>query len=255
MTKTNKRLLFYSAVIIFLALSYVISLYAQGYRYDFSENRFVRTGSIYLKANTDADVFLDNKLVGRTAFLGDSYLISNLLPGLYEVRLTKNDFSQWQKKILVEEGLVNEFSKILLVSKNEEEKELLASEIEKLLYFSEPQKSDKFFIKGKMLYKRADSQPEKIADGVLGFSVSDDENKLAWWSANEFWVLWLRDAGYQPYKKENDRELITRLSTKIKTAAWFRGGDHAAVDVSDEKNKRYDILEIDKRGGINIIEI
>ncbi|KKS01631.1 MAG: hypothetical protein UU54_C0002G0004 [Candidatus Yanofskybacteria bacterium GW2011_GWA2_41_22] len=275
MTKTTKRITFYSAVTVFLALSYVISLYAQGYRYNFSERRFVRTGAIYLKVNTDADVFLNNKLIGRTTFLGNSYLINNLLPGLYDIRLSKNDFYQWQKKISVEEGLVNEFSRILLLSNNKENAELLKEEITKLLYpkiavpkvtllptgtikpsvSPEPVKIGRFFIKNKTLYKNLEPKAEKISDNVVGFSLSDDENKLIWWSANELWVLWLKDADYQPYKKENDRELITRFSAKIKTATWFRGGDHIVVDLGNAQERVYNIVEIDKKGGINIVEI
>ncbi len=275
MTKTTKRITFYMAVAIFLALSYIISLYAQGYRYNFSERRFVRTGAIYLKANTDADVFLDNKLVGSTTFIGNSYLINNLLPGIYEVKLSKNNFSQWQKKILVEEGLVNEFSRALLISKNSNDLSILRTEIGALLYPNsvvkkvtptpsgtvkpnvtpKPLENGQFFVKNRTLYKTLDAQPEKIADNVLGFSMSEDENKLAWWSANELWVIWLHDTDYQPYKKENDRELITRFSAKIKAVAWFKGSDHIVVDVSDSQKKIYNIVEIDKRGGINIIEI
>lgn len=272
MTKTTKRITFYSAIVIFAVLSYFVSLYAQGYRYDFSKKIFVRTGAIYIQANTDADVFLNNKLIGHTTFLGNSYLIKNLLPGLHDVRLSKNNFSQWQKKILVEEGLVNEFSRVLLVSESNEDVVSLKSEIEKMLYpkvkkddpiisgavkpngTPEPFVGDRFFVKNKILYGNFDSEPEKIAGNILGFSLFDDD-KLAWWNANELWVMWLSDAGYQPHKKKNDKELITRFSAKIKAAAWFKGGDHLVVDASDGLNKAYEIVEIDKRGGINIIEI
>lgn len=258
MTKTTKRIVFYLAVAVFLALSYIISLYAQGYRYNFTERRFVRTGAIYLKANTNADVFVDNKLVGQTAFLGNSYLINNLLPGLYDIRLSQNNFSQWEKKILVEEGLVNEFSRILLLSKNNEEAEHLKKELVEIMKpdaTPETAVTKRFFIKNKTLYKSSEPKPERIAENVLGFSLSDGENKLLWWSANELWIIWLSDADYQPYKKENERELITRFSARIKTAVWFRGGDHIAVDLGSNQNPVYNIVETDKRGGINIIEI
>lgn len=258
MTKTTKRIAFYSAVVVFLALSYIISLYAQGYRYNFTERRFVRTGAIYLKTNTEADVFLNNKLVGSTTFIGNSYLINNLLPGVYEVKLSKNNFSQWQKKILVEEGLVNEFSKILLLSKNNEEAEHLRKELAEIMKpvaIPETAAKERFFIKNKTLFKNLELKPGKIADNVLGFSLSGGENKLLWWGANELWIMWLSDADYQPYKKENERELITRFSAKIKYAVWFRGGDHIAVDLGNNQNPVYNIVETDKRGGINIIEI
>ena len=92
--------------------------------------------------------------------------------------------------------------------------------------------------------------PEKIAENVKGFALSKDKNKLAWWTSNEVWVMWLNDANYQPYHKKGDKELITRFSTQIKKAAWFRDEDHLIID-----SNGYKVLEIDTRGGINIIEI
>ena len=98
MTKRTKKVLFYSAVVIFVLLSYVVILYAQGYKYSFSEAKFFRTGSINIKANEDAKVYLDGKFLNSTSFFGSSYTISRLLPGQYTVRLQKDNFSSWQKK-------------------------------------------------------------------------------------------------------------------------------------------------------------
>ena len=106
--------MFYSAAAIFALLSYVIILYAQGYKYSFSEAEFFRTGSIYVKANEDAKVYMDGKFLNSTSFFGNSYTISGLLPKQYMVRLQKDNYSSWQKKVVVEEGLVNDYSRILL---------------------------------------------------------------------------------------------------------------------------------------------
>jgi hypothetical protein len=112
--------------------------------------------------------------------------------------------------------------------------------------------SESFVLKKGLLSTIAKEQdePEVIADNVKDFMLSEDKNKLAWWTANEVWVMWLNDAGYQPYHKKGDKELITRFSTQIKKAAWFMDEDHLIIDSSG-----YKILEIDTRGGINIIEI
>ena len=77
---------FYSAVAVFLLLSYIVILYAQGYKYSFSENRFFRTGAVYLKADTSADVYLNDKLLGNTSFFNNSYRIEGLLPGRYVLK-------------------------------------------------------------------------------------------------------------------------------------------------------------------------
>jgi len=85
---------------------------------------------------------------------------------------------------------------------------------------------------------------------VSGFVLSNDGKKIAWWNDNELWVMWLNDMDYQPYKKSGEKELITRFSTKIKNAAWFRDNDHIVVD-----SDGYKVVEIDKRGGLNIVEV
>ena len=248
MTKMTKRALFYSAAAVFLISSYVIILYAQGYKYSFSENRFFRTGAVYLKTNTSADVYVDDKLLGNTSFFNNSYRIEGLLPGRYVLRIQQNDYSIWEKSVTVDEGFVSEFSKIILLSKNEGGLEQLDKEI--AFIFSSIASASQLFVLKKGILLTSAEEPEKIAENVKGFALSKDNNKLAWWTANEIWVMWLNDASYQPYHKNGDKELITRFSTQIKKAAWFRDEDHLVVD-----SNGYKMLEIDTRGGINIVEI
>ncbi len=268
MTKRTKRILFYSAAIIFALLSYVVILYAQGYKYSFSEAKFFRTGSIFVKANEDAKVYLNGKFLNSTSFFGNSYTISGLLPGQYTVRLQKDNFSSWQKKVPVEEGLVNDYSRILLLPESGEAKDNLKIEIKDLLYPApkptpkpSPTKTpspspvlvstDPFYIKNGVLFKNMENgETERLAYLVAGFAISPDGKKLAWWNSNEFWVMWISDTDYQPYHKDGDKDLITSFSVKIKNAAWFRDSDHIVVDSGG-----YKVMEIDKRGGLNIVEI
>ncbi len=259
MTKRTKRVLFYSAVVIFAFLSFVVILYAQGYKYSFSGLRFFRTGAIYVKANEDAKVYMDDKFLNSTSFFSNSYTVKGLLPGQYTIRIQKDNFSSWQKNITVEEGLVSEFSKAMLLPKSGEAKDNFVLEIKTLL--TPPKKSllpsmpatptEPFYIKNGVLFKTMENgETERLSYLVSGFALSPDEKKLSWWNGNELWVMWLSDMDYQPYRKASDKDLITRFSTKIKNAAWFRDSDHLVVDSGG-----YKVLEIDKRGGLNIIEI
>lgn len=276
MTKTTKRWLFYSAVVIFALSSYVLVLYAQGYKYSFSEAKFFRTGSVFVKMNEDAEVYLNNKFLDSTSFFGSSYTISGLLPGQYTVRLQRDNFSSWQKKISVEEGLVSDYSRILLLPTSGDEVIVLKKEITDLLYPTpkptptpspstkptpkpspsktptpSPTPTEPYFIKTGVLFKTLDNgETERLAYSVIGFTISPDGKKLSWWNENELWVMWLSDADYQPYHKAGDKELITKFSSKIKKADWFRDGDHIVVDSAS-----YKITEIDKRGGLNIVEV
>ena len=263
----TKRVLFYAAVVVFLVISYIVSLYAQGYKYNFSERRFVRTGAIYIKTSVDADIFINDKLWGSTSFFGNSFTATGLMPGAYDVRLQKTGYFPWQKTILVEEGLISEFSKVFILPNAGDEKTKLQEEIKKTLH-SEPTSSpvpsagstdeQPFFIKKEGLFQKVEEKKKKLADGVKGFGLSENKDKLFWWNLNEIWMLWLKDADYQPYKKVGEKELITRVSASIKAAAWFRGSDHVTIELSEPtqaKSVYYEIIELDKRGGINVVGI
>lgn len=272
MTKRTKRWLFYSATIIFALLSYVVVLYAQGYKYSFSEAKFFRTGAISVKANEDAKVYMNDKFLNSTSYFGNSYAIRGLLPGQYTIRLQKDDFSSWQKKVFVEEGLVSDYSRILLLPVLGEAKDNLKKEIKDLLYPTPkptpkpvPSKNpipspvlppagestDPFYLKNGILFKNMENgETERLAYLITGFSLSLDSRKIVWWSGNELWIMWLSDTDYQPYHKAEDKDLITKFSVKIKNTAWFRDNDHVVVDSGG-----YKVVEIDKRGGLNIVEV
>lgn len=250
MTKKVKQTLFYSAVAVFLLLSYVVILYAQGYKYSFSEGKFQRTGAIALKINTDAKIFLDDELQGDTSFFGNAYSVDRLLPGTYKITVQKDAYSSWQKRSNVEEGFVTDFPNILLLPEEGEEEKKLFEEVGLLFKESE-------------IFKIASLSQEllkEVPKDIKSFRLSENKNKLAWWTNNEIWVLWLNDQNYQPFHKKGDKELITRFSQQIQDLIWFKGEDHLIVELEarDSKNRPYSIykvMEIDKRGGINIVEL
>ena len=250
MTKATKRWLFYSAAVIFAFLSYVAILYAQGYKYNFSGLRFFRTGAIYVKTNEDAKVYLDDKYLNSTSFFGNSYTVKGLLPRQHTIRMQKDGFSSWEKKVAVQEGLVSEYSKVLLLPGSGDALDIVKDEIKTLLILPAPAPAEYFYTKNGVLTRNIDGELEKLAYLVSGFVLSNDGKKIAWWNDNELWVMWLNDMDYQPYKKSGEKELITRFSTKIKNAAWFRDNDHIVVD-----SDGYKVVEIDKRGGLNIVEV
>ena len=196
------------------------------------------------------------------------------MPGQYTIRVQKDNFSSWQKKAIVEEGLVNDFSRIFLLPKSGEAKDNFKAEIKGLLYPTlkttptplikptpkpspskiptpSPVSAEPFYVKNGVLFKNMENgETERLAYFVAGFAISPDGKKITWWNANELWVMWISDMNYQPYRKAGDKDLITTFSVKIKKAAWFRGNDHIVVDSGG-----YKVAEIDKRGGLNIIEI
>lgn len=285
MTKNTKRLFFYAAVAVFLILSYVVILYAQGYKYSFSDGKFQRTGAISLKVNTGAKVFLDDDVQGNTSFFGSSYSIDRLLPGNYKLSVQNDNYSSWQKKVTVEGGFVVDFPEVLILPEDGEEEQKLFDEVDILFKELEPVPTLNpaslliglkkvspppapeliagpfvLDVKAGKLYRNNAQKLEEVADNVKGFRLSENENKIAYWTANELWVMWLNDTNYQPFYKKGDRELITRFLIPILNGTWFRGEDHVVLEL-EQKDSRgrvysiYRIVEIDKRGGVNMIEL
>ncbi len=251
MTKRTKRWLFYSAVAVFLLLSGIVILYAQGYKYSFSERKFLRTGAISLKVNRNAKIFLNDELQGNTSFFNSAYGIDRLLPEDYRLAVEEDGYSTWQKTAVVEEGFVVDFPNILILPEEGEKEQKLFEEVD--LLFKEVELS-------KISSKSMGEIPTEVTKNSRGFRFSENENKLAWWTLNELWILWLTDQNYQPFHKKGDKELVTRFSTIIQNAIWFRGEDHLVLELErfDSKNRPYSIyqvIEIDKRGGVNIVEL
>src|SRR3989338_810610 len=250
MTKKAKRMFFYTTVAVFLILSYIVILYAQGYKYSFSESKFQRTGAIALKTNAGAKVYLDDELQGDTSFFSNSYSIDRLLPGIYKLTVQKDNYSSWQKTAAVEEGFVVDFPNILLLPEEGEEEQKLFEEVD--LLFKEIELSNTASLSEEIL--------SKLPTNIKSFSLSENKNKLAWWTNNEVWILWLNDQNYQPFHKKGNKELITRFAQPIQNAVWFRGEDHLVIELEtyDSKNRPYSVfkvVEIDKRGGLNIVEL
>lgn len=276
MTKGTRRFMFYIAVIVFIAATYIAVLYAQGYKYSAGEHRFIRTGAISLNANADAKVFVDDELSGTTSFLTNRFSVDGLLPGQYSIRLQRDNYSSWQKMPTVQEGFVTDFPRVLILPLDDENLAKLASEAAEIFAAKptptptpkltlapksnvnptatpSPTPAEPFVLKNKVLtWQEEGGQPQELGKNVAGFMASQSNKKMAWWTFNnELYVMWLADTDYQPVKKKGDRELVTRFSNSISDIAWFRGDDQVILSFKTG----YRIVEIDTRGGVNIIKI
>jgi hypothetical protein len=115
MTKKMRTFLFLilSAFFVLGAISAVF--YAQGYRFDFKNLKFLKTGGIFVKVSpSNANVIIDQKLIGRTQPINDYLFTQSLLPKEYSVRIEKEGYSSWSKNLEVKETEVAEAKNIIL---------------------------------------------------------------------------------------------------------------------------------------------
>jgi len=117
MTHRIRRLLLCSAILFFIVATPSILFYAWGYSFDWQNKKPVLTGAFYIKSNTkEAKVYLNDELKKEET----PAFIKRLLPKEYQVKITKQGFHPWQKKLRVESKLVTEARNILLIPLNPE---------------------------------------------------------------------------------------------------------------------------------------
>lgn len=237
---------------LFLITSYGAVMYAQGYKYDFEEGRFFRTGAISLDSNTSAKLYIDGKEKDSTSLISNGLGIDGLLPGRHDILVQRDGHFPWTKSVNIEEGSVLHFPGIYLFPNISPGLEDVKNEIER--EFSEDKggiNNKAFSFKDGNLYFFNDDSYTLVASGVKGVSISEDNKKLAWWTRNEVYLLWLDNASSQPFQSKGTLNFVTRLGSTIENITWFKGEDYLVI----KSDGRYRIIEIDTRGGANIVNI
>src|SRR3989344_9232591 len=113
--KTRKRL-FYISIFIFAILSAVVVLFSLGYKYDFVNNKIVKTGSFRVATNhSGAEIYINYRLAGKTSFLSNNFSKGGFLPRTYDIRVEKDGYIPWEKKITIESGFFTDFPAIVLM--------------------------------------------------------------------------------------------------------------------------------------------
>lgn len=93
-------------------LSTLVVFSASGYKFSFKEKKLSKTGLIAVSSlPTGAAIHLNGELSGAS-----NTTLSNLVPGDYNVRITKEGYTPWEKDIKVEEELVTPIEVVLFPS-------------------------------------------------------------------------------------------------------------------------------------------
>ena len=96
MTITHRRILYIIFFIIFFITAPLVIMWAQGYKFDWNNKSWEKTGVLFLEVKPkNAEVYLNNEFYGKET----SVRIKNLLPEQYEVKVTKEGYIPWIKKL------------------------------------------------------------------------------------------------------------------------------------------------------------
>lgn len=267
MKKKTRRIVFIFSVAVFVILSFSVVFFALGYRYDFVQNKFLKTGSLELKTNISTEIYINEGLAGSTSFLSNSFSRGQLLPRTYSIRVQNEKYQPWHKLVKIEAGFLTSFPRIVLLPQYFSEEVVASSSIRNisikrfefdkgLAIIGNKQKLESVNLEnGEIkIIKSWPSLAPLVADSKnnqLVFADSPDGNKDAWFSGTEVWVKWIKDAGYQPLKVAGDRELVARFSQPVEGIQWFKDSEHLIASTSGILK----FIEIDNRGGVNIFDI
>lgn len=98
----NPILVLVTTIVLILTVSVLLIFQAKGYKFDFKNRKIDKTGIIALSSTpTGAAVYLNGTLTSAT-----NTTLSDLAPGEYRLKLDKEGYLPWEKKVVVEAGLV-----------------------------------------------------------------------------------------------------------------------------------------------------
>lgn len=259
MSGLKRKTLFIGAVIVFITLSPLVVLFAQGNRIDFGSQGLYPTGGLYVKTeNVRANLYVDGESKGRT-----SRFASGFEPGLYQVVVKKPGYSQWTKKICILPYKVTVIQDIQLVSTSpvlapttsplpgnpageKEGADLGEGDFEKAKYIGNGfylSRSDGSEQRSLYFVSEKNQSTKLVLDSISEFRLAPDSNKAIFWSQdNQANLIWLRDNFWLKKKRGQIDQFLDVNPEKV---AWHNDSFY----IFYLKNSNLYWVEVDDRSG------
>jgi PEGA domain len=199
------------AILVFLILAPIVVLYTAGYRYNTKKMRVEKVGIIFVRSRpSGANIYLNGKKRTETT----PARLRDLLPGDYDVKISKNGYSDWEKTLPVGSELTT-FAESIALFKNSVPEEI-------------------------------NSAPAKALNAAE-LSILNREDQQSFAAKNET----ARTDGFEIWVDDGNggHDTVTRLSDEIKTLlfyddnSWiiYETGNSIHAIERDGRDKRNDI--------------
>ncbi len=118
MNLKQRRIIMIGFILAFFILAPILIFYASGYRFDLKRKKVLRTGTLMVEAKDikDAQLYINGQLHEEP--FDKKIFIYNLLPGEYNIKLDKEGYHAWSKKIIINSGLTTFAKDIILFQDN-----------------------------------------------------------------------------------------------------------------------------------------
>lgn len=219
MTRKSRRILFIIAIVAFAAIGFVMIMYAQGYRWDFKNNKLLLSGAIYVEpiSPDKTNISINNKPADSQS----AALVKNLVPlRKYQVKVTKADYQTWEKEFEVEPGFVVQAENVVLfpaelktqiILPDKTVTDFTISPDEKLLA---TRSGDKILTLRFIAEPSATATPINFADKKKTLAAGFLKNGESWSANSKKFMVW-RDVSGQRiwYLWDNETRVLTNLTS------------------------------------------
>lgn len=249
-----------------------IILYSSGYRFSFQKFQFLRAGGIFIRSlpATGNRIYIDGKFAHDTTLLSRNLFLQGLTPRVYNIRIEKDNYFDWEKSLQVLPERVTEVH-ALLIPKNPDEGLVLlhgdytsmrfANTQKNILILTDRKKREQFFstdsktlipLPGKIATS-SPVVPEHVKTAMLavkadGYDYDSAEERVTWWRNNSIRVRWLKGPDFLPYYTEESEIEIYSAPSVIRQVVFYPGQDAVIAAYSNAIM----VIELDGRGKRNM---
>lgn len=117
MTVKTRKILFYSAVLLFVIIGITAIFYSNGWRFDLETMSINKLGALFFEIKPDDALIMIDKTSFKfdPGFLRSGIVIANLFPKEYTVKISKEDYLSWTKELEVLPSFVTKAPPIILL--------------------------------------------------------------------------------------------------------------------------------------------
>ncbi len=196
MSLIKRRLYFYSFCVIFLVLIPVLIFYANGYRFT-KDWGVSETGGIYVYASeSNAVISLNGIQKAQSGIFQRGVLLDGLKEGKYEVTVSKDGFSSWEKNLEVKDGYVSEGHPFLIPTSTEV---IAVSEFATSSTSSSTQIKNQEYANALLLFSKQIPQKTVATSSPYGENSIRNGNLVISQKGSSIFALWLGDTSSMPY--------------------------------------------------------
>lgn len=242
MTARFRSRLFWIFVACFLVAAPLIMLWSQGYRFDLRARTIVRVGGLLIRTTpTDANVAIEGfarQFVPSP--IAEGYVMQNLLPGTYQVTVTKEGYFPWSSALEVEALHVRRADAILFLRTPSIEP--LATPPPAVPPQATPYRLD---AAGNLSYTPPGGEPVRIGGGILAFSPAPDGSRLTLVTRDQILsVLFLKEVSDDIVYPAQTTLKVGLVEGKPLNIFWLKDGWHVLLRFAD----RLHIIDIESPG-------